>query len=239
MPGRALMPEVKEHDPALALNGGPDGLGAYREIFAAAAELLCDGGVLMVEIGADQAGPVGACAVKAGLISSADQMRKVADLAGHARVTPMLESPFLNEIAGRRVLVKAECLQRTGSFKFRGGWSAVSALPEADRKRGVIAYSSGNHALSLSYAAGRRGIPCNVVMPRTAPQAKKDAVRGYGGRVEVTRDEPRLAHANATVPGAQEAQFAAHVGDEPHSEPRRHKHRSRPARVQPQQTYRR
>ena len=74
-------------------------------------------------------------------------------LAGAARVTPMLESPFLNEIAGRRVLVKAECLQRTGSFKFRGGWSAVSALDPEVRSRGVIAYSSGNHAQGVAHAA--------------------------------------------------------------------------------------
>jgi threonine dehydratase len=67
-------------------------------------------------------------------------------LLGHARRTPLLSSPFLDEIAGRRVLVKAECLQHTGSFKVRGAWSAVSALPPAQRAKGVIAVSSGNHA---------------------------------------------------------------------------------------------
>lgn len=67
-------------------------------------------------------------------------------LSGHARQTPLLSSPFLDEIAGRRVFVKAECLQHTGSFKFRGGWSAVSALTPDQRAKGVIAYSSGNHA---------------------------------------------------------------------------------------------
>ncbi|WP_296435319.1 pyridoxal-phosphate dependent enzyme, partial [Rhizobium sp. UBA1881] len=69
-----------------------------------------------------------------------------ARLRGHARRTPLLSSPFLDEIAGRRLFIKAECLQHTGSFKFRGGWSAVSALEPEVRARGVIAFSSGNHA---------------------------------------------------------------------------------------------
>ncbi len=102
-----------------------------------------------------------------------DDIRAARDrLAGVARVTPMLESPFLNRLAGRRVLVKAECLQRTGSFKFRGGWSAVSVLPEAARERGVIAYSSGNHAQGVAHAAELMGVPAVIVMPRDAPALK-------------------------------------------------------------------
>ena len=93
-------------------------------------------------------------------------------LAGQARVTPLLESPFLNKAAGRRVLVKAECLQKTGSFKFRGGWSAVSALPEEVRRRGVIAYSSGNHAQGVAHAAELMGVPCVILMPNDAPDAE-------------------------------------------------------------------
>lgn len=81
-----LMAEVREHDPAPALDGGADGLDAYREIFACAGALLGDGGVLLVEIGAAQAGQVAALAVEAGLVSSADEVRNVADLAGHPRV---------------------------------------------------------------------------------------------------------------------------------------------------------
>ncbi|MEO1688460.1 MAG: pyridoxal-phosphate dependent enzyme, partial [Pseudomonadota bacterium] len=80
-----------------------------------------------------------------------------ARLAPAARRTPLLESPFLNAAAGRRVLVKAECLQHTGSFKFRGAWSALTALDEAARRRGVIAFSSGNHAQGVAYAAKRLG----------------------------------------------------------------------------------
>ncbi len=71
-------------------------------------------------------------------------------LSGHARQTPLLSSPFLDAIAGRKVFVKAECLQHTGSFKFRGGWSALSALSPEVRARGVIAFSSGNHAQGVA-----------------------------------------------------------------------------------------
>ncbi|WP_422047826.1 threonine ammonia-lyase [Shimia sp.] len=104
-------------------------------------------------------------------------------LNGHARRTPMLTSPFLDEIAGRRVLVKPECLQHTGSFKFRGGWSAVSALDEATRKRGIIAYSSGNHAQGVAMAAAAHDAPAVIVMPKDAPQLKIDNTRALGAEV--------------------------------------------------------
>jgi threonine dehydratase len=78
---------------------------------------------------------------------------------------------------------KCENFQKAGAFKARGASNAVFGLSDAQAMRGVATHSSGNHGLCLSYAAGRRGIPCTVVMPRTAPQAKKDAVAGYGGRV--------------------------------------------------------
>ncbi|RBW53065.1 threonine/serine dehydratase [Ruegeria sp. A3M17] len=104
-------------------------------------------------------------------------------LKGHVRETPILTSPFLDEIAGRRVLVKPECLQHTGSFKFRGAWSAISALGDADRQRGVIAYSSGNHAQGVAYAAAQHGISSVIVMPSDAPQLKIDNTRALGGEV--------------------------------------------------------
>ncbi|MEL7471446.1 MAG: threonine/serine dehydratase [Pseudomonadota bacterium] len=110
-------------------------------------------------------------------------------LAGVARRTPMLESPFLNQIAGRRVLFKPECLQRTGSFKFRGGWSALSALPDAVRKKGVIAYSSGNHAQGVAHAAELHGVPAVIVMPNDAPALKLANTRAHGAEV-VTYDRP-------------------------------------------------
>ncbi|PCJ06281.1 MAG: threonine ammonia-lyase [Rhodobacteraceae bacterium] len=104
-------------------------------------------------------------------------------LKGHARLTPMLSSPFLDDIAGRRILVKAECLQHTGSFKFRGGWSALSALDETARAKGVIAYSSGNHAQGVAHAATLHGAPSVIVMPSDAPQLKIDNTRALGGEV--------------------------------------------------------
>lgn len=104
-------------------------------------------------------------------------------LRGHVRETPILSSPFLDEIAGRRVLVKPECLQHTGSFKFRGAWSAISALSDGDRQRGVIAYSSGNHAQGVAYAAAQHGISSVIIMPSDAPQLKIDNTRALGGEV--------------------------------------------------------
>ncbi|WP_171131636.1 MULTISPECIES: threonine/serine dehydratase [unclassified Ruegeria] len=104
-------------------------------------------------------------------------------LEGHVRETPILTSPFLDEIAGRRVLVKPECLQHTGSFKFRGAWSAISALDPQVRKNGVIAYSSGNHAQGVAYAASRHGIASVIVMPSDAPQLKIDNTRSLGAEV--------------------------------------------------------
>ncbi|MBM9593084.1 threonine/serine dehydratase [Rhodobacteraceae bacterium MCCB 386] len=104
-------------------------------------------------------------------------------LDGRARRTPLLTSPFLDEIAGRRVLVKAECLQHTGSFKFRGGYSALSALPEAARVRGVIAYSSGNHAQGVALAARMHGVPAVIVMPSDAPALKIANTRALGAEV--------------------------------------------------------
>ncbi|NDK33812.1 threonine ammonia-lyase [Rhodovulum sulfidophilum] len=110
-----------------------------------------------------------------------------ARLSGKARKTPLLSSPFLDEIAGRRVLVKAECLQHTGSFKFRGGWSALSALAPEARARGVIAYSSGNHAQGVALAARMLDAPAVILMPSDAPAPKIANTRALGAEV-VTYD---------------------------------------------------
>ena len=104
-------------------------------------------------------------------------------LDGVARLTPLLEAPQINEIAGRRVLVKAECLQRTGSFKFRGAWSRLSLLTEDELKRGAVAFSSGNHAQAVAHSAQLRGTPAVIIMPKDAPSAKIEATRGYGAEV--------------------------------------------------------
>jgi len=108
-------------------------------------------------------------------------------LEAHERIkpyihrTPVLTSRFLNEMAGCEMFFKCENFQKAGAFKVRGASNAVFGLSDEEAKNGVCTHSSGNHALSLSYAAGQRGVPCNVVMPYSAPQAKKDAVKGYGG----------------------------------------------------------
>ncbi len=99
----------------------------------------------------------------------------------HIHRTPVLTSSYFNELTGAELFFKCENFQKAGAFKVRGACNAVFGLPDDMLEKGVATHSSGNHALSLSYAAGRRGIPCQVVMPRTAPEAKKAAVRGYGG----------------------------------------------------------
>lgn len=106
-----------------------------------------------------------------------------ARLRGQARRTPLLNAPLLDRLAGRRIFVKAECLQLTGSFKFRGGWSAVSALAPEIRSRGVMAFSSGNHAQGVALAAARHGVPAVIVMPADAPRVKIDNTRAYGAEV--------------------------------------------------------
>ncbi|MBN2630103.1 MAG: threonine/serine dehydratase [Rhodobacteraceae bacterium] len=102
-------------------------------------------------------------------------------LHGHARLTPLLNAPLLDAAFGKRIFVKAECLQLTGSFKFRGAWAAVSALPPGTR--GVLAMSSGNHGQGVALAATRHGMPAVVVMPSDAPQVKIANTRAYGAEV--------------------------------------------------------
>ena len=108
-------------------------------------------------------------------------------LIAHKRIkpyiheTPVLTSSFLNNLTSAELFFKCENLQKAAAFKVRGACNAVFGLTDEQAKLGVATHSSGNHALSLSYAAGQRGIDVTVVMPSTAPQAKKDAVIGYGG----------------------------------------------------------
>ncbi|MBO6930084.1 MAG: pyridoxal-phosphate dependent enzyme, partial [Roseibium sp.] len=143
-------------------------------------------------------------------------------LVAHERIkpyvhrTPVLTSSFLNELTGAELFFKCENFQKAGAFKVRGASNAVFGLDDETARAGVATHSSGNHALSLSYAAGRRGIPCHVVMPRTAPQAKKDAVRGYGGII--TECEPSTSSREAVF-----AEVQAETGAEfvhPYNDPR-------------------
>ena len=143
-------------------------------------------------------------------------------VAAHDRIrpyihrTPVLTSSYFNELTGAELFFKCENFQKAGAFKVRGACNAVFGLPDDMLEKGVATHSSGNHALSLSYAAGRRGIPCQVVMPRTAPEAKKAAVRGYGGII--TECEPSTSSREEVF-----AQVEAETGAEfvhPYNDPR-------------------
>src|SRR5262245_29555079 len=108
----------------------------------------------------------------------------------HAVVTPLIESPTLNGLARGRVLIKAECLQRTGSFKFRGAWNCISRLSPATARGGVVAFSSGNHAQGVAAAAQIMKLPALIVMPVDTPEIKKVNTRSYGAEI-VTYDRVR------------------------------------------------
>lgn len=119
----------------------------------------------------------------------------------HIRHTPVRTSDYLNELTGAQLFFKCENLQEPGAFKVRGASNAVFGLSDSQAQKGVATHSSGNHASCLSYAAMLRGIPCNVVMPCTAPQAKKDTVRRYGGRI--TECEPSTSSREETFAKVQ------------------------------------
>ncbi|WP_186223030.1 threo-3-hydroxy-L-aspartate ammonia-lyase [Burkholderia gladioli] len=106
-------------------------------------------------------------------------------IAGHAHRTPVLTSRTVDEELGAQVFFKCENLQRIGAFKFRGAFNALSRFSEAQRKTGVVAFSSGNHAQAIALAARLLGMPATIVMPHDAPAAKVAATRGYGGRVVI------------------------------------------------------
>jgi len=104
-------------------------------------------------------------------------------LEGVAHRTPVLTSRTLDERLGARLFLKAENLQRMGAFKFRGAYNAISRLSDGERRRGILAYSSGNHAQAIALASRLLGASATVVMPSNAPAAKRRATEGYGARV--------------------------------------------------------
>jgi len=121
------------------------------------------------------------------LPTSDDVRAAAARLEGVAVRTPLVRIPVLDAAAGAPVLVKLETLQRTGSFKFRGATNFIASLPDDVRPRGVVAYSSGNHAQGVAAAAADAGIPATIVMPADAPAVKRRRTEGHGARV-VTYD---------------------------------------------------
>jgi threonine dehydratase len=129
------------------------------------------------------------------LVTAVEVRAAAQRLDGVTVKTPLVPFPDTRP----RLLVKAESLQPTGSFKLRGAYSAISALPAAERERGVVAHSSGNHALSVAYAAEALGVPAVVVVPRGAPEVKVAAAARHGARIVTV--EPTMA---ARIAGAQE-----------------------------------
>jgi threonine dehydratase len=114
-----------------------------------------------------------------------DVLDAAARLDGLAVKTPLLRHDALDEATGAKVFVKAECLQRTGSFKFRGAYNRISRLTDAELKRGVVAFSSGNHAQGVAAAAALMKTPAVIVMPSDAPRAKIEGTKALGGEVIV------------------------------------------------------
>ncbi|MFT4265880.1 MAG: threo-3-hydroxy-L-aspartate ammonia-lyase [Xenophilus sp.] len=112
-----------------------------------------------------------------------DVAAAAARLEGQAHRTPVMTSRMLDEELGATVFLKCENLQRMGAFKFRGAFNALSKFSEAQRRAGVVAFSSGNHAQAIALAARILGMPATIVMPGDAPAAKVAATRGYGGQV--------------------------------------------------------
>lgn len=118
-------------------------------------------------------------------VTFADVEAAAVRLEGQAVATPLIESPALNERLGARVLLKLETLQRVGAFKFRGAYNRLVQLNAEERRRGVVAFSSGNHAQGVALAAKQLGMPALIVMPADAPAVKVAATRGYGAEVRL------------------------------------------------------
>lgn len=125
-----------------------------------------------------------------------DVRQAQARIARYIHRTPVLTSALLDRETGARLFFKCENFQQAGAFKSRGACNAVFSLADAEARRGVATHSSGNHAAALARAAGLRGIPAHIVMPRNSPKPKQQAVAGYGGRIALC--EPTLAAREST-----------------------------------------
>jgi len=140
------------------------------------------------------------------VIDLADIRAAAARLVGVTHRTPIITSRTLNRLVGAEVFLKAENLQRTGSFKLRGAYNAIAQLTEADRDNGVVAYSSGNHGQAVAYSASLFGVEASIVMPTDAPDVKKAAVAGYGATIvdydRATEDRNTIATRIASRTGA-------------------------------------
>ncbi len=140
------------------------------------------------------------------LPTAADVDAAAKKLAGVAIRTPLLNSPVLDQLLGARVFLKAETLQRTGSFKFRGAYNKISSIAPERKANGVVAYSSGNHAQGVAHAAALCHMPAVIVMPSDAPQAKRERTAALGAEVVLydrdTEDRAAIARGIAQQRGA-------------------------------------
>src|SRR5439155_5114059 len=145
------------------------------------------------------------------LPTAADVDRAAQRLAGVALHTPLVTSPALDALTGGRLFLKAETLQRTGSFKFRGAYNKLAQIEPQRRAGGVVAYSSGNHAQGVAAAAALLGMPALIVMPSDAPRAKRERTAAFGaeavlydrlreGRDAIARDIAAGRHATLVPP---------------------------------------
>src|SRR5882757_9730266 len=140
------------------------------------------------------------------LPTSADIAAAAKRLAGVAVRTPLINAAVLDDLLGARIFLKAETLQRTGSFKFRGAYNKISSIPQDKRAAGVVAYSSGNHAQGVAAAAKLLGMRATIVMPADAPRAKRERTKALGAEVVLydrnTEDRAAIARKLAEDRGA-------------------------------------
>jgi threonine dehydratase len=137
-------------------------------------------------------------------------------LAGKANVTPVMTSRTLDERVGARVFLKCESFQRTGAFKFRGAYNAISRLSDEEKARGVITYSSGNHAQAVALVGSLLGVETTIVMPLNAPATKRAATEGYGARVIEYEPDETLRQELAESIQREEGQVLIPPFDHPH-----------------------
>lgn len=149
-------------------------------------------------------------------VTLADIQAAADRIRGHALETPLIESPALNERAGVRILLKTETLQRVGAFKFRGAYNRLVQLTAEERARGVVAFSSGNHAQGVALAARLLGIPAMIVMPSDAPKVKVVATKGYGAEVRFYDRLTDSREAIAAEIAGQRGSVVVPAFDDPH-----------------------
>jgi threonine dehydratase len=149
-------------------------------------------------------------------VTFADIEAAAARIEGHAVKTPLVESPALNERLGGRILMKLETLQRVGAFKFRGAYNRLVQLTPEERERGVVAFSSGNHAQGVALAARLLGMPALIVMPADAPALKVANTRGYGAEIKLYDRLTESREAIAAEIAASRGAVVVPAYDDPH-----------------------